>query len=59
MKHPHPGKPSSLKVYESHVGISSWEGKVATYKHFTYDVLPRVKKLGVYHGILWSLALAG
>jgi 1,4-alpha-glucan branching enzyme len=33
-------------VYECHVGISSPEGKVNTYRAFAKDVLPRVKKLG-------------
>ncbi|KAL4225601.1 1 4-alpha-glucan branching enzyme [Mactra antiquata] len=45
-KNPHPKKPSSLRVYESHVGIASWEGKVATYPEFTRDVLPRIANLG-------------
>jgi len=45
-QHPRPPKPNNLKIYESHVGISSWEGKVATYKHFTTEVLPRVQDLG-------------
>jgi len=46
LKHPRPNKPDRLRVYEAHVGISSWEGKVASYKHFTYDVIPRIEKLG-------------
>jgi len=46
MKHPRPAKPASLRVYECHVGISSWEGKVNTYKDFTATVLPRIAKLG-------------
>ncbi|XP_019639572.1 PREDICTED: 1,4-alpha-glucan-branching enzyme-like [Branchiostoma belcheri] len=41
-----PKLPSSLRIYESHVGISSWEGKVADYKHFAYNVIPRIKKQG-------------
>ncbi|ESO00855.1 hypothetical protein HELRODRAFT_112986 [Helobdella robusta] len=45
-KNARPAKPSCLRIYESHVGIASWEGKVSTYKHFTLDVLPRIKKLG-------------
>ncbi|XP_036610057.1 1,4-alpha-glucan-branching enzyme [Trichosurus vulpecula] len=45
-KHSHPTKPKSLRIYESHVGISSHEGKVASYKHFTCNVLPRIKDLG-------------
>ncbi len=41
-----PPKPSSLRIYEAHVGISSPEPKVATYKEFTVNVLPRIKALG-------------
>lgn len=36
----------SLRIYEAHIGISSPEPKVATYKEFTLNVLPRVKHLG-------------
>ena len=46
MKHPRPPKPESLRVYECHVGISSCEGKVNTYKDFTSNILPRIVKLG-------------
>lgn len=46
MRHPRPARPASLRVYECHVGISSWEGKVNTYKDFTATVLPRIVKLG-------------
>ncbi|XP_053552568.1 1,4-alpha-glucan-branching enzyme, partial [Bombina bombina] len=35
-KHCHPEKPKSLRIYEAHVGIASPEGKVASYKNFTY-----------------------
>ncbi|XP_078003559.1 LOW QUALITY PROTEIN: 1,4-alpha-glucan-branching enzyme [Phascolarctos cinereus] len=45
-KHSRPNKPKGLRIYESHVGISSHEGKVASYKHFTRNVLPRIKDLG-------------
>uniref|UniRef100_F7DLE5 1,4-alpha-glucan-branching enzyme n=1 Tax=Ornithorhynchus anatinus TaxID=9258 RepID=F7DLE5_ORNAN len=45
-KHSRPKKPRSLRIYECHVGISSHEGKVASYKHFTCNVLPRIKNLG-------------
>ena len=33
-------------IYECHIGMSSEEGRVSTYKEFTRDVLPRVKELG-------------
>lgn len=46
MKNPRPEKPKSMKIYECHVGISSWEGKVANYDHFTDNILPRIKKQG-------------
>ncbi|XP_055343029.1 1,4-alpha-glucan-branching enzyme-like [Paramacrobiotus metropolitanus] len=45
-KHQRVAKAESLRIYESHVGISSWEGKVATYDHFTDNVLPRIKQQG-------------
>ncbi|KAG8696077.1 alpha-1,4-glucan branching enzyme [Ceratobasidium sp. 394] len=45
-KHPRPSKPASARIYEAHVGISSPEGRVATYKEFTVNMLPRIKKLG-------------
>ncbi|XP_029795004.1 1,4-alpha-glucan-branching enzyme isoform X2 [Suricata suricatta] len=45
-KHSRPKKPRGLRIYESHVGISSYEGKIASYKHFTCNVLPRIKDLG-------------
>ena len=47
-KNPHPPKPSRLRIYEAHVGISSPEGKVASYKYFTDNVLKRVKELGKF-----------
>ncbi|KAF4632758.1 hypothetical protein G7Y89_g5371 [Cudoniella acicularis] len=45
-KHPRPKKPESARVYEAHVGISSPELRVATYKEFTKNMLPRIKHLG-------------
>lgn len=45
-KNPRPSKPASARIYEAHVGISSPDPKVATYKEFTKDVLPRIKHLG-------------
>jgi len=35
-----------LKIYEAHVGISSPNTRVTTYKEFENDVLPRIKRLG-------------
>ncbi|RYP81676.1 hypothetical protein DL769_001908 [Monosporascus sp. CRB-8-3] len=45
-KHPRPKKPASVRVYEAHVGISSPEQRVTTYKEFTQNMLPRIKSLG-------------
>ncbi|KAG9236137.1 alpha-glucan branching enzyme [Amylocarpus encephaloides] len=45
-KHPRPKKPESARVYEAHVGISSPELKVSTYKEFTKNMLPRINHLG-------------
>jgi 1,4-alpha-glucan branching enzyme len=46
-KHPN-YKPnfSNLIIYEAHVGMSSEEEKVSTYKEFSKNVLPRIKKAG-------------
>lgn len=45
-KHPRPPKPASVRIYEAHVGISSPELKVASYKEFTKNTLPRIHYLG-------------
>ncbi|KAL2913315.1 alpha-1,4-glucan branching enzyme [Polyrhizophydium stewartii] len=45
-RHKRPAKPSSLVIYEAHVGIASPEPRVATYKEFTKNVLPRIVDLG-------------
>ena len=53
-KHPRPCKPTSLKVYECHVGIATEEHRVGTYKEFTANVLPRILKLGEdFHVIVY------
>lgn len=36
----------SLYIYETHIGMASEEGKVATYLEFAKEVLPRIKKMG-------------
>lgn len=46
IKNPRPKKPESLRIYEAHVGISSPELKVATYREFTNNMLQRIKLLG-------------
>ncbi|MBS1704659.1 MAG: alpha amylase C-terminal domain-containing protein [Armatimonadetes bacterium] len=35
-----------LKIYESHVGIATEEGRIGTYDEFRRNVLPRIKDLG-------------
>lgn len=44
-KHPRPQKPQSARIYEAHIGISSPDLSVATYKNFTQVMLPRIKHL--------------
>ncbi|MCJ1450311.1 alpha-1,4-glucan branching enzyme [Mycoblastus sanguinarius] len=44
--HPRPPKPKSVRIYEAHVGISSPELRITTYKEFAKNVLPRIKHLG-------------
>ena len=45
-KHPRPPKPQSARIYEAHVGISSPELRITTYKEFAKSTLPRIKHLG-------------
>ncbi|KAF8017811.1 hypothetical protein BT93_H2878 [Corymbia citriodora subsp. variegata] len=45
-KHPKPKRPNSLRIYETHVGMSSTEPVINTYANFRDEVLPRIKKLG-------------
>jgi 1,4-alpha-glucan branching enzyme len=45
-KNSKPPYPKSLRVYEAHVGISTPELRVGTYKEFTANILPRIKYLG-------------
>lgn len=42
-----PRRPKSLRIYETHVGISSQDPKVNTYRDFAENVLPRVKLQGI------------
>ncbi len=39
-------KHDDLLIYESHIGMSSGEGKVSTYKEFEEQILPRIKEDG-------------
>nr|CDS27499.1 expressed protein [Hymenolepis microstoma] len=45
-KYPHPPRPKSLRIYESHVGIATSELKVGTYLEYKEKVLPRIVDLG-------------
>ncbi|KAJ3212936.1 alpha-1,4-glucan branching enzyme [Entophlyctis luteolus] len=49
-QHDSPDPPAAPRIYEAHVrrsvGIASDEPTIATYKHFTEFVIPRIKKLG-------------
>ena len=45
-KNKRPNKPASVRIYEAHVGISSPELRVTTFKEFTKNMLPRIKYLG-------------
>ncbi|KDR83966.1 hypothetical protein GALMADRAFT_55015 [Galerina marginata CBS 339.88] len=45
-KNPRPPRATNVRIYEAHVGISTAEPRVGTYKEFTKNVLPRIKDLG-------------
>lgn len=45
-KNKRPLPPKSARIYEAHVGISTSELRVGTYKEFTRDTLPRIHNLG-------------
>ncbi|KAJ1668553.1 alpha-1,4-glucan branching enzyme [Coemansia sp. RSA 1813] len=45
-KHKRQVPPADLRIYEAHIGISSPEPRVATYKEFTQNILPMIKDLG-------------
>ena len=38
--------PTSYRIYECHVGMSSEEGKVNSYRDFANNVIPRIKRNG-------------
>ena len=42
----HIKKPNSLRIYEVHIGLSSFDPKINTFKEFAENILPRVKKMG-------------
>ncbi|KAG4304681.1 hypothetical protein PORY_002074 [Pneumocystis oryctolagi] len=45
-RHSRPPKPRALRIYEAHVGISTNECRVGTYREFIQNVLPRIRYLG-------------
>ncbi|KAI5637558.1 alpha amylase, catalytic domain-containing protein [Phthorimaea operculella] len=45
-KHKKVDRPRNLKIYESHVGIATPEGRVGTYNEFRDNILPRIKRQG-------------
>lgn len=45
-KYPRPGQRDGLRIYETHVGISSEDYAVASYTHFKDKVIPHILYLG-------------
>jgi 1,4-alpha-glucan branching enzyme len=45
-KHRQLPRPSNVRIYEAHIGISTSEARVGKYTEFTKDTLPRIKDLG-------------
>lgn len=46
LKEKKPDKPRAWRIYESHIGIASSEYKVASYREFADNLIPRIKKQG-------------
>lgn len=44
--HPQPKRPLSVKIYEAHVGMSSEQGEVASYRYFAEHRLPWIHQAG-------------
>ncbi|XP_057435151.1 1,4-alpha-glucan-branching enzyme 1, chloroplastic/amyloplastic-like isoform X2 [Lotus japonicus] len=42
-KYPRPPKPKAPRIYEAHVGMSSSEPRINSYKEFADDILPRIR----------------
>ncbi|KAI3734510.1 hypothetical protein L6452_13980 [Arctium lappa] len=42
-KYPRPPKPEAPRIYEAHVGMSSSEPRVSSYREFADNVLPRIR----------------
>lgn len=45
-KNSQPTLTGALRIYEAHVGMASEEPRVATFREFTRDILPRIASLG-------------
>jgi len=45
-KYPRPPRPRALRIYECHVGMSSMEPKINSYKEFAAEVIPLIVDLG-------------
>jgi len=45
-KNPRPPKPKTTLIYETHIGMSSSEPRISTYREFADNVLPRIQNLG-------------
>ena len=45
-KYPRPEPPMSLRIYECHIGMSSEEGIINTYKSFRLNILPKIIETG-------------
>ncbi len=45
-KQPRPRKREDLKIYESHIGISSSKPEIGTFENFEENVLPKIIDLG-------------
>ncbi|XP_015884098.3 1,4-alpha-glucan-branching enzyme 1, chloroplastic/amyloplastic [Ziziphus jujuba] len=43
-KYPRPAKPAAPRIYEAHVGMSSSEPCVNSYRNFADEVLPRIRE---------------
>lgn len=55
-RHKTPAKPAVPLIYEAHIGMSSEAEKVASFKEFTADILPRIKQAG--YNTLQLMAIA-
>ena len=54
-KYDAPDKPSTLLIYEAHVGMAMEEGRVGTYKEFKEIILPKIASSG--YNVLQLMAI--